>query len=132
MAAIHFVLCTLLGILPLVTAWSEVIPGPGMPSLESLNVTSEQLYGMEFKQSVPFGMAKRDTTFTSICKDQASTGALQQDVIAAYQYLAINKASQDCAVSGPTGTVQTFVTAGTAVITGTNIGSAPGGTSSRW
>jgi hypothetical protein len=48
-----------LGVLPLVAAYPKVIPGPGMPSLKSLNLTSEQLYNMPFK---PIGTAAPQNT----------------------------------------------------------------------
>jgi len=52
MAAKTFLLSLLLSILaalPLSAAYSEVIPGPGLPSLASLGLTSEELYTRPFE-----------------------------------------------------------------------------------
>lgn len=32
--------------IPITSSYPDVVPGPGLPSLESLNLTSEELYSM--------------------------------------------------------------------------------------
>jgi hypothetical protein len=121
----------LLGALPLVAAWSEVIPGPGLPSLDSLGLTSEQLYRTLSTPATPSRIERRAVDFDSVCLDQGKTGAASEDVLACYNYLSLLKTTT-CQVPGGNGYKQVFCTAGTGTIVGQNIGSAPGGTSSRW
>ena len=52
MAPKSFLVSLLLAGATLSAAFSEVIPGPGLPSLASLGVTSEELYSTPF---VPIG-----------------------------------------------------------------------------
>lgn len=56
------------------TVYPEVIPGPGMPSLASLNLTSEQLYNMPLTQEAT-DFVERSTLFTPGCgpADEAYT-----------------------------------------------------------
>lgn len=62
MTPLYLLLSLFLGVLSLVAAYPEVIPGPGLPSLQSLNITSEQLYKIPFK---PIGTpASQDSSTT--------------------------------------------------------------------
>jgi len=127
-----------------------VIPGPGLPSLESLGLTSEGIYNGDLRPSVSLPPSILDSSsnattvltttpgFDSICLDQASYGAPMADVEACFLYLNF-MTTTTCVVAGPNLYKQVFCSAsytpGTgpyAMIVGQNIGSAPGGTSSRW
>jgi hypothetical protein len=131
MATIYLFLYLLLGTIHLAAARSEVIPGPGLPSLASLGLNSEQLYSMPFDPSTDSGLDKLASGFDSICQDQTKYGAPAEDVLSCYHYLnQLN--TTNCQVSGPNGYKQVFCTAGSAMVVGQNIGTAPGGTGSRW
>ncbi|KAM3566747.1 hypothetical protein ARSEF4850_000281 [Beauveria asiatica] len=91
----------LLQISPLVPAvlagtvqYPEVVPGPGLPSLESLGLTSEQLYTMEPASS---DMAAFAPMFTAVCAVDSNAYASKSGLIACYNYLA-RLGSQDCTV----------------------------------
>ena len=157
MASTQLLLALLLSILTLVksspvAASPIVIPGPGLPSLESLGLTSEDLFNMPLiRTSVPSqssnvnasSKATADFTaapgFDSICLDQASYGAPPSAIQGCLNYLDTAKASANCVVAGPNLYKEVFCTSSAngdagpfAMIVGQNIGSAPGGTSSRW
>lgn len=139
MAATYFFLGLLLGGIRLAAAWSEVIPGPGLPSLESLNLTSEELYNapstVHIRQARSlYERAADDAKFDSVCLDQTKYGANLDELLAchAYLYKAGKDHSTNCQVQGPNGYTQVMCTSGISMVTATNIGAAPGGTSSRW
>jgi len=91
--------------------YPEVVPGPGLPSLEELGLTSEQLY----TTTPTINGRELFPRYTSVC--ETYTTADVDDTIACFNYLqAIG--SNNCGVSGDN--VQ-FCYSGNAQITGSNI-----------
>lgn len=81
---------------PLTQQVSEVIPGPGLPSLESLGLTSAELYAMPTP-------ASNDTfrpLFQGGCGPSDAAYAPVNDIIACYNYLR-NLGTTRCSVGGP-------------------------------
>ncbi|KAJ6785327.1 hypothetical protein PWT90_02594 [Aphanocladium album] len=93
--------------------YPEVIPGPGMPSLASLNLTSEQLYTMPMPDGPQFN--QRSLVSRAYCAVRACTRAPRDDALACYNYLN-NLGTTMCGGDGR-GVVQ-FCYAGQAQITG--------------
>ncbi|KAM3447400.1 hypothetical protein MY3296_008751 [Beauveria thailandica] len=94
----------LLQISPLVPAvlagtvqYPEVVPGPGLPSLESLGLTSEQLYTMEPASSEVDARAAFAPMFTAVCAVDSNAYASKAGLIACYNYLS-RIGSQQCTV----------------------------------
>lgn len=125
--------------------YPEVVPGPGLPTLAELGLTSEQLYTTNSTQSIgklgtglvlhdvhllmpPIELREaiaRSADYTSMCYTY-TTGSVD-NVIACFNYL-VNIGTHACGV-GP-GSVQ-FCYAGDAQVTGTNIYGYPS-VSSSW
>ena len=122
-----------------------VKPGPGLPSLASLNLTSAQLYQGHSKTCLylfifsllmiltekpaplstgPFTLA---TDFDAFCGGGENDAALVDDVIACFNYLT-NLGHQECVVP-PSGV--TLCTVGTAQVNGAVYGTS-GSASSYW
>ncbi|KAJ3719155.1 hypothetical protein C8R42DRAFT_643442 [Lentinula raphanica] len=102
------------------TIYPEVHPGPGLPTLAELNLTSEALYTISPKfDSRELGdqpaLASRSSLYTDNCQTYSTANV--DDVIACFNYLE-NIGSNTCGFSGDN--VQ-FCYAGTAQITGSNI-----------
>ncbi|KAF9533318.1 hypothetical protein CPB83DRAFT_943197 [Crepidotus variabilis] len=111
------------------TIYPEIIPGPGLPSLESLNLTSKNLYTMKPQ----FLLEPRSSNSASDvdCTSFANSNTNLNDALACYNYLAaVNMRDQTCAVSGDN---VRFVEAGEAMIGGSNLHQTPGdAASSCW
>jgi hypothetical protein len=95
----------------------EVIPGPGMPSLASLNLTTADLYNM----------GPPDVEMHPEHADPGVTGCYSMptpydvDTSVCYRYLE-QIGTHMCSSTGPHGYQINFCTSGTAVITGYNDG----------
>lgn len=127
--------------IPTSNAYSEVIPGEGMPSLAELGLTSEQLYTMPVEASMSLRIPNICVT-TNIIQDAekiltraaAKCGPVEaaytdvNDVVACYNYLK-NLGTRDCAV-GRNYARSVFVHAGRARVIGQ--GSTAKATSSYW
>ncbi|KAJ3719168.1 hypothetical protein C8R42DRAFT_113127 [Lentinula raphanica] len=97
-------------------AYPELIPGPGLPTLAELNLTSEALYTMTPKLQIgDLELAERSDLFTNECFTY--TTANVNDVIACFNYLE-NIGGNSCAVNGDN---SQFCYAGTAQISGSNV-----------
>ena len=120
----------------------ELIPGPGLPSLESLNLTSADLYAMgpppalskyaasSVGQTLTAWMlvvGARSADYTAIC--QTYSTAAVNDVIACFNYL-VSIGNNACAVTNPD-LVTWFCESGTAAISGSNTSGEPT-VSSTW
>lgn len=124
--------------------YPEVVPGPGLPTLAELGLTSEELYTMAPKLGkctpTPFFIAHRELTvhaegrstlearsalYNNVC--QTYTTANVDNVIACFNYLQ-SIGGNACTVNGDN--VQ-FCYSGNAQVTGSNI-SGTGSASSRW
>ncbi|KAJ3968311.1 hypothetical protein EV361DRAFT_785511, partial [Lentinula raphanica] len=90
----------------------ELIPGPGLPTLAELNLTSEALYTMTPKLRAYNSLLY---LFTNECFTY--TTANVNDVIACFNYLE-NIGGNSCAVNGDN---SQFCYAGTAQISGSNV-----------
>ncbi|KAH9480985.1 hypothetical protein JR316_0005503 [Psilocybe cubensis] len=104
------------------TIYPDVIPGPGFPTLESLNLTSKDLYTMKppFNSSLNARSANFDAEcFTFTTADISNT-------IACYNYLA-SIPNNACTVPGDN---VVFCTAGDASIGGSNLHQTAGAASS--
>ncbi|KAF2120053.1 hypothetical protein BDV96DRAFT_485620 [Lophiotrema nucula] len=93
--------------------YPEVIPGPGLPSLESLNLTSSKLYNMPIPPLPP------NPAFDPKCGPNDSAYTNVNDIIACMQYL-YNIPKQRC-VGEPNWKVATFCSAGAAKVTAQSI-----------
>ncbi|KIJ12783.1 hypothetical protein PAXINDRAFT_14347 [Paxillus involutus ATCC 200175] len=110
--------------------YPELVPGPGMPTLASLNLTSAGLYGM----GPPPSLAKRtagaeldaelEKRYTSVCQTYSTAGV--DNVIACFNYLT-SIGGNACGVSGDW---VIFCTAGDADISGSNVSGGPSASSS--
>jgi len=70
--------------------YPEVIPGPGLPSLASLNLTSAQLYEMESPEVTlarAGGLTMRAAAYTGRCGPADAAYTNVNDIIACYNYL---------------------------------------------
>ncbi|CEJ82904.1 hypothetical protein VHEMI02945 [[Torrubiella] hemipterigena] len=97
------------------TKYPEVVPGPGLPSLAQLGLTSAQLYQM--------GTPKSFGTFSaqwSGCGPVEDAYTNVNDAIACFHYLD-SLGDQDCFVRGGAAISQ-FCKAGDAQITGQSVG----------
>ncbi|KAL6716107.1 hypothetical protein ACLMJK_005673 [Lecanora helva] len=95
-------------------SYPEVKPGPGLPSLASLNVTSAQLYQAK-PATLPTGRYALATEVNGLCGGVRDDPAPVDDVIACFNYLT-QLGHQACVVPPKTG-VQ-FCEAGDASIEG--------------
>ncbi|KAK7053662.1 hypothetical protein R3P38DRAFT_2851491 [Favolaschia claudopus] len=84
----------------------EVIPGPGLPSLASLNLTSAELYQRVPSPEVVKGLERR---FDLICNEVPQCSV--SDATACFNFLTA-LGQQACTVPGPVGASSTFCTAG--------------------
>jgi len=92
--------------------YPEVIPGPGLPSLESIGLTSKMLYEMtSSKTSISKRIEKRYT-----CQNWGLVPVANAQ--ACKNYLA-NIGGQECGISGDNAV---FCTSGSAQIGGSNVG----------
>ncbi|KAK4032533.1 hypothetical protein C8A01DRAFT_20400 [Parachaetomium inaequale] len=89
-------LASLQGVLAAPKAYPEVIPGPGLPSLAELDVTSAQLYEM----GVPKELSERDQAldkrYTGKCGPAEGAYTNVNDIIGCYNYLRL-LGTQSCA-----------------------------------
>lgn len=114
------VLLKALAMLPVVLAgvieYPEVRPGPGLPSLESLGLTSEQLYNMPPPLTLD---TKFSPFFNPVCGPDDKAYTSVKSLIACMNYLQ-NLRTQDCVV--PSGRVSVrFCSSGDAHINGVSI-----------
>ncbi|CZR57667.1 uncharacterized protein PAC_07556 [Phialocephala subalpina] len=93
LATIGFKVITALPATTAAQLYPEVIPGPGLPSLASLNLTSAQLYTMPSPIS-SISLLNRATSFQSVCGPQDAVYVNVQDIIACYHYL--SSLNQNC------------------------------------
>lgn len=97
--------------------YPEVIPGPGMPSLESLNLTSADL----------FNMGRPGVNMHPDHADPGTTGCFSPpnpnngDTIGCYNYL-LSIGDHMCSGTGPHGYQLNFCRAGTSQVQGYNNG----------
>ncbi|KAH8106140.1 hypothetical protein BXZ70DRAFT_1004419 [Cristinia sonorae] len=98
------------------TSFPEVIPGPGLPSLESLGLTSADLYSGTSVASLD-ARDELSSEFTRVCNDNGCGRVPRADAQACVNFLR-NLGTTACVV-GQTSTV--MCTAGRAVVTGTNL-----------
>ncbi|KAF8841805.1 hypothetical protein BDN67DRAFT_900721 [Paxillus ammoniavirescens] len=94
--------------------YPELTPGPGMPTLTSLNLTSADLYTMG---PPPL------KSYTSVCQTYSTAGV--DNVIACFNYLN-SIGNNACGVSGD---CVIFCTAGDADISGSNVSGGPSASS---
>ncbi|KAF8557143.1 hypothetical protein OG21DRAFT_1407725 [Imleria badia] len=102
----------------------EVIPGPGLPSLESLNLTSADLYAMGPPPAASeylLLVGARSADYTAVC--QTYSTAAVNDVIACFNYL-VSIGNNACAVTNPD-LITWFCESGTAAISGSNTSGQP-------
>lgn len=114
------------------TAYPEVIPGPGLPSLASLNLTSADLYETAAAPPAVKGSKKMMMRGTSeaaaalerrwfnVCDPSTAALAPKTDITACYNYLASLPSSQACAVSA--GTTVEMCRSGEGHVTGQGVG----------
>ncbi|KAJ2980575.1 hypothetical protein NQ176_g2556 [Zarea fungicola] len=100
--------------------YPEVIPGPGLPSLESLGLTSEQLYTMPIPKE--FAAFKTSLNIDGTCGPEDSRYTDVNGIIACFHYLQ-NLGTTPCVAGENTRMCE----AGDAVVIGSSIG---GGSSS--
>ncbi|KAF3490709.1 uncharacterized protein GIQ15_00226 [Arthroderma uncinatum] len=101
----------------------KVIPGPGMPSLESLGVTSEELYQQTTSTEAFKAMASLATQGQPSCL--LGRYCTYEDALACHHYLA-RLGTQNCTVGR---TIVIMVTAGNCRFEAVNIGGNPSTTS---
>ncbi|CCM03419.1 uncharacterized protein FIBRA_05550 [Fibroporia radiculosa] len=108
-------LCTLTST---VVAVVEVIPGPGFPSLESLGLTSEELFAKGPLPALTSRITELQKRYDNVCQTW-STGSVD-NVIACFNYLEA-LGTQACGVSGGPESSVIMCTAGDAEVSGVNI-----------
>ncbi|KAH6713543.1 hypothetical protein BKA61DRAFT_674160 [Leptodontidium sp. MPI-SDFR-AT-0119] len=96
------------------TFYPEVIPGPGMPSLAELGLTSEQLYTTT--PNLPFGNSFT-TLYNGECRHCPDALANVDSVIACFNYL-MSLGTSGCGVDRYNG--KRFCTSGNAKVDGLN------------
>ncbi|KAF9523320.1 hypothetical protein CPB83DRAFT_898897 [Crepidotus variabilis] len=106
--------------------YPEVIPGPGLPSLESLGLTSKDLYTTkpQLTSSSSSSLEARSASYTDNCF--TFTTANVDNTIACYNYL-VNIGNNACTVPGDN---IVFCRAGDAAIGGSNLHQTAGAASS--
>ncbi|KAL2136126.1 hypothetical protein VTI74DRAFT_5349 [Chaetomium olivicolor] len=115
-------LASLQGVMAAPKVYPEVIPGPGLPSLAELNVTSAQLYEMGMPEELQARAQELDKRFTGRCGPAEAAYTNVNDIIACFHYLQ-NLGTQACVAGENT----VMCTAGQAHIYGSALN---GGTSS--
>ena len=124
------------------SVYPEVIPGPGLPTLAELGLTSAELYQMKPKPGMntidPSACSERLTDHSGpeplVAGFQPTCGiedrAAVNDVIACFNYLT-SVGNNACVI--PRGKSQSsFCTSGSAEIVGSATGEATSGESSSW
>ncbi|KAF9531290.1 hypothetical protein CPB83DRAFT_849704 [Crepidotus variabilis] len=106
------------------TLYPEVIPGPGLPSLASLNLTSKDLHTMKPQFSSSSALESRSADFDSHCFTY-TTGNID-NTIACYNYLA-SIGNNACVVPGDN---IAFCRVGDVLIGGSNLHQTSGAASS--
>ncbi|KAJ7222809.1 hypothetical protein C8J57DRAFT_1482253 [Mycena rebaudengoi] len=109
---------------PTAEEYPEVIPGPGLPSLASLNITSAELYRTVPTQDIKKSLARR---FPLLCNEVPQCSIA--DATACFNFLNA-LGHQACTVPGPVGGSSTFCTAGGCHWFGGNIKQGGGSVSS--
>ncbi|KAF1935655.1 hypothetical protein EJ02DRAFT_415413 [Clathrospora elynae] len=99
-------------------AYPEVVPGLGLPSLESLGLTSAQLY--EMPRPEPAGISIESAQFDSRCGPSDGAYTNVNGVIACYNYLR-NLGTTRCGVVGRGIPVTEFCRSGDAHATGQSL-----------
>lgn len=109
--------------------YPSIVPGPGMPTLASLNLTNAALFSTSTLETHINRFHSLHTLNTgTLC--QPVDLANNNDVVACFNYL-YALGPRFCGGSGNTGSISNFVRAGSALVVGTNFG--PGGVwSSYW
>ncbi|KAL2193686.1 hypothetical protein P885DRAFT_63679 [Corynascus similis CBS 632.67] len=98
---VNFFVSTLLslasfqGVMAAPKVYPEVIPGPGLPSLAQLNLTSSQLYEMDLPKELSARGEFLDKRFEGICGPDEPAYTNVNDIIACYHYLR-NLGTQSC------------------------------------
>ncbi|KAF9522969.1 hypothetical protein CPB83DRAFT_911019 [Crepidotus variabilis] len=105
------------------TMFPEVVPGPGLPSLESLGLTSKELWAMKPK-SFNSSLEARSANFDNRCFTYSTADV--GNTIACFNYL-VAIGDQTCTVSGHT---RLLCNVGDAAIEGVNLKPDVGPTSS--
>ncbi|KAF9564236.1 hypothetical protein CPC08DRAFT_705406 [Agrocybe pediades] len=107
----------------------EIIPGPGVPSLQSLGLTSAEIFRMSAERSVT-ARNEVETSLTkriaTTCQNIAGHTVSAANAAACVTFLR-NLGTQPCGVSGDN---IIFCQAGDAAIWGSNVGGGPSGASS--
>ena len=133
------------------TVYPEVIPGPGLPSLASLGLTSADLYNRTIEDNrtrphhfprhkhianiiphpAPFPLSAGilERRFDPGCGPSESAYTSVSNIIACYNFLR-SIGGNACVVNGQAGSRSTFCSAGDGKISGTNIRNGP--VSSSW
>ncbi|KAF2023234.1 hypothetical protein EK21DRAFT_95076 [Setomelanomma holmii] len=96
---------------------AEVIPGDGLPSLESLGLTSADLYAMGLPATPGDEMS---VMFDARCGPSDGAYTNVNGIIACYNYLR-NLGTTNCGVKGPGAPVTEFCRSGDAHATGQSI-----------
>ncbi|KAF8838063.1 hypothetical protein BDN67DRAFT_982806 [Paxillus ammoniavirescens] len=110
-------------------SYPELIPGPGMPSLASLNLTTADLHAMGPPPSLTERAAGAELDpelkkrYTSVCQTYSTGGV--DNVIACFNYLN-SIGNNACGVSGDN---VVFCTAGDAGVSGSNVSGGPSASS---
>ncbi|GJN73239.1 hypothetical protein PLIIFM63780_007301 [Purpureocillium lilacinum] len=100
----------------LAITYPEVVPGPGLPSLAELGLTSAELYNMGIPHHLPDRLAVRAATFEPRCGPSEAAYVNVNDIIACYHYLD-KLGHQNCA-TGANFAVSEFCHAGSGHVTG--------------
>ncbi|KAM3511614.1 hypothetical protein MY11210_004768 [Beauveria gryllotalpidicola] len=93
--------------------YPEVIPGPGLPSLEELGLTSAELYQLPVPK-LPSADHTMSALYNPVCGPQDSRYTNVNGIIACYHYLN-NLGTQDCKIDRET---SHFCYAGDATVLG--------------
>ncbi|CCM03422.1 uncharacterized protein FIBRA_05553 [Fibroporia radiculosa] len=106
-----------------VAAAVEVIPGSGMPSLESLGLTSEELFAKGPPPALTSRITELQKRYDPVCQTY-STGSVD-NVIACFNYLKA-LGTKPCTVNGDN---NIMCTAGDAQVGGSNVSGGPSASS---
>ncbi|KAF9523321.1 hypothetical protein CPB83DRAFT_910754 [Crepidotus variabilis] len=108
------------------TVYPEFIPGPGLPSLKSLNLTSKNLYDMkpQWISTPPSELEAR--SFNNECLQPTAN---VDDTISCFNYL-VSIGNSECTVPANLNENAYFVAMGEAMIVGLNQHETAGATSS--
>ncbi|OAA71188.1 hypothetical protein ISF_01739 [Cordyceps fumosorosea ARSEF 2679] len=97
--------------------YPEVVPGPGLPSLQELGLTTEQLYSMGPPE--PADLEAFSANFVGKCGPADAAYTNVNGIIACYHYLK-NLGTQRCTTPGNYKSIE-FCHSGDASITGTSL-----------